>query len=117
MTYKILGDRVLLQQLPSDKMSGPFHLASRYINEQQIHRVLQLGTRCTAPLKLGDLVYLDQYSVNNRTYVEPGPAGSSIWIIDTDHLSLAVSYEVTPIGYASLQPLPLPHPPVPYHCP
>lgn len=99
---KILGDRVLVQQLPSDKMSGPFHLASRYLNEQQIHRVLQLGTRCTAPLKLGDLVYLDQYSVNNRTFVEPGPEGSSLWIVATQHLSLCVSYETTPTGYALL---------------
>jgi co-chaperonin GroES (HSP10) len=99
---KILGDRVLLQQLPRERKDGSFWLPEDRQPEQQVHRVLQLGTSCTVPLKLGDLVLVDQYSVNSRTFVEEGPAGSSLWILATEHLSLLVGYEYCPTGYAPI---------------
>lgn len=101
---KVLGDRVLLQQLPRDKFTrdGKFLLSERYREEQQIHRVLALGTACKAPLKLGDLVLVDQYSINSRTFVEDGPEGSSLWILATEHLNIMVSYEQNPPGFTPL---------------
>lgn len=83
---KILGDRVLLEQLPPERQTaGGLMIPPQYFAEQQVHRVLELGTKVTEPLSIGDLVLLDQYTINNRT-----AAGENRWIIATRDISLAV---------------------------
>lgn len=83
---KILGNRVLLEQLPPDTTERGFHLPTKYQVEQQLHRVLQLGTKVTEEgLAVGDIVLLNQYTINGRT-----PAGDNRWIIQVDDLCLAV---------------------------
>lgn len=82
---RILGQRVLLEQLPDVKMHGSYWLAEKYIPEQQVHRVLQIGEKVEPGLCVGDLVLLDQYSIGNRTYVD-----GRRWIINAADISLAV---------------------------
>ena len=79
-----LGSQVLLQQLPQEKMAGPFHLPNRYQIEQLTHIVLATGPKVTPELLPGMRVLLDQYSINSRC-----DCGQNQWLLKEEHLALA----------------------------
>jgi hypothetical protein len=95
---KLLGNRLLLQQLPPDKLEGPFILSPKYTPEQRLHRVLQVGPKVTTPLAPGQVVLLDQYTLQSRTQVDD----SNLWIVNADDCCLAYDYERRPLpaGYS-----------------
>jgi len=90
----LLGNRIQVRPLPQDeKASGSIFYAPQHKPEQQIHEVIAVGsgrrlkngTIVEMPVKAGDHVLLDQYSLQSRT-----DAGEGTWIVDFDSCSLVI---------------------------
>jgi len=90
----LLGNRIQVRPLPQDeKASGSIFYAPQHKPEQQIHEVIAVGsgrrlkngTIVEMPVKAGDHVLLDQYSLQSRT-----DAGEGTWIVDLDSCSLVI---------------------------
>ena len=83
---KILGNRLLVRQLPTEAKSGPIFLPDGVRPEQFLHEVVAVGSKVTEELVPGDLVFLSQYDLTDRT-----EAGENLWIIPIKSACLAVT--------------------------
>lgn len=100
---KPLRSQILIKALPTESvLPSGIHLAARYTPEQQLFKVLAVGPgrrvyrkklkewHVVAPdVSVGDTVLMDQYSINSKF-----DCGDGTWLIDADHVSLAVTNEV-----------------------
>ena len=96
---KPLRSQILIKALPTESvLPSGIHLAARYTPEQQLFKVLAVGpgkkvfnkkakewVRLVPELSVGDTVLIDQYSINSKL-----DCGDGTWLIDADHVSLAV---------------------------
>lgn len=83
---KIIGDRLLVRQLPQEDRVGAIYLAQAHKPEQFMHEVVAVGTGVKEEIHPGDQIFLDQYRLTDRT-----EAGENLWIVKTEACCLILS--------------------------
>ncbi len=90
---KIIGDRLLVKQLPQEDRIGSIHLAQAHRPEQFMHEVVAVGSGVTDDIKPGDRIFLDQYRLTDRT-----SAGENLWIVSIEACCLLLPSTPEPGG-------------------
>ena len=82
---KIIGERLLVKQLPQEDRIGSIHLAQAHRPEQFMHEVVAVGSGVTDDIQPGDRIFLDQYRLTDRT-----DAGDGRWIVSIEACCLVL---------------------------